>query len=216
MREDIRTTETEEILMARFQAGEENAFVTLFDMYSKRLINFAYRFLFSQEESEDVAQQVLLAVYQKKERYDPGRPFRPWLFTIASRIVSNRLRDKKRHPRVSLDYQTEDEEGSGMVERSELIEKREVADSCEKNELVNVVCRALEKLPENQRLVVTLARYEEMSHQDIARVMKISLPAVESLLFRARQSLKTFLSPYINPKTISTGEPFSPQQKTKL
>lgn len=205
MREDICPTETEESLMARFQGGEEDAFVTLFDMYSKRLINFAHHFLFSQEESEDVAQQVLLTVYEKKERYDSSRPFRPWLFTIASRVVSNRLRDKKRHPRISLDYQTEDRDG--LAGWSEFIEQRKVEDSFEKREIVEVVCRALERLPENQRLAVTLAKYEEMPNQDIARVMEVSLPAVESLLFRARQSLKTFLSPYVNIKIKTQKKP---------
>ncbi len=200
MRENNRPNETEEILMARFQAGEEDAFVTLFDMYSKRLINFAHRFLFSQEEAEDVAQQVLLAVYKKKERFDPGRPFRPWLFTIASRAVSNRLRDKKRHPRVSLDHANEDTDGHGLMNRLELMEREGGEDSSEKKEVVEVVRWALERLPENQRLAVTLAKFEEMPYQEIARVMEISLSAVESLLFRARQSLKKNLSPYVNPK----------------
>jgi RNA polymerase sigma-70 factor (ECF subfamily) len=201
MRGDVELIETEEILMARFQAGEEDAFVTLFDMYAKRLINFAHRFLFSQEESEDVAQQVLLAVYEKKERYDPSRPFRPWLFAIASRAVSNRLRDRKRHPRVSLDYSNDNADGNSLVNRPELIDQDRTENSCEKKEVVEVVRRALERLPENQRLAVTLAKFEEMPYQDIAGVMKVSLSAVESLLFRARQSLKTSLSPYINMKT---------------
>ena len=184
--------------MARFQAGEEDAFVTLFDLYAKRLINFSHRFLFSQEESEDVAQQVLLAVYEKKERYEPSRPFRPWLFAIAAHAVSNRLRDRKRHPRVSLDYNNENADGNGSANLPELIDHDRTENSCEKKEVVELVRRALERLPENQRLAVTLAKFEEMPYQDIAGVMKVSLSAVESLLFRARQSLKASLSPYIN------------------
>lgn len=191
-------SQSDEVLMRLFQGGDEEAFKTLFDRYSARLINFAHRSFHNREEAEDVAQETLLRVYRGKDRYDASRPFRPWLYSIIARLVSNRLRDKKRHPCVSLDYQTED--GNGSVEPSELIEKRRVEDSCEKKEVADVVRQAFERLPENQRLAVTLAKYEEMPYHDIARIMEISLSAVESLLFRARQSLKKNLSPYVNPK----------------
>ncbi|HMU76164.1 MAG TPA: sigma-70 family RNA polymerase sigma factor [Elusimicrobiota bacterium] len=106
--------EPDESLMRQFQAGDGEAFDALFDRYSARLINFAFRFLHSREEAEDAAQDVFLRLRGKKERYDPSRPFRPWLFSIASRLVSNRLRQKKRHPLLSI-FNREDDEGESPV-----------------------------------------------------------------------------------------------------
>jgi len=193
--------EPDESLMRQFQAGDGEAFDALFDRYSARLINFAFRFLHSREEAEDAAQDVFLRLRGKKERYDPSRPFRPWLFSIASRLVSNRLRQKKRHPLLSI-FNREDDEGESPV----LIDPADPPDerpeqTAEKRHMAAAVQSALAKLPENQRMAVVLARYEEMSQENIARTMGVSIIAVKSLLFRARQNLQKDLKRFISGRT---------------
>lgn len=199
MTDENKTDDTDESLMARFQLGEESAFEILYDRYTQRLINFVHRFLYSREEAEDVAQQVLLTVYQQKQRFDSHRPFRPWLFAVASHLTSNRLRDKKRHPRLSLDASTEED-------ASPVVLMATTEPPMEDKELVAAVRRSLDRLPENQRLAITLARYENMSYNEIALAMKTSVSAIESLLFRARQSLKNDLSAYLHSGN-QTGRP---------
>lgn len=187
----------DEALMRRYLAGDEGAFTVLLDRYAPHIINFAHRFLHSREESEDIAQEVLLRIYRGKERYDPSRPFRPWIFSIASRLVSNRLRDRKRHSQVSLDLTRQDcpdeipamdipDKSSPLPE--EILQKQRLAEDVQK---------ALEILPENQRTAVLLARFEEMSYEEIAQTMGSTVSAVKSSLFRARQALKTSLAPYV-------------------
>lgn len=187
---------TDEELMAAFQAGDEEAFKTLFDRYAARLFNFSLRFFRSREEAEDLAQEALLRVYHKKDRFDVSRLFRPWIFTIASRLISNRLRDKKRHPHLSLDKPLENSDGDEMViEPSE--PTRLTPDCIEENtQLVQAVQRALDDLPESQRTAVVLARYEEMSYEEIAESMSTSVSSIKSLLFRARIALKDSLSSF--------------------
>ena len=194
------TENTDESLMASFKEGSEDAFQILFDRYTAHIINFAYRIIGSQEESEDVAQDVFLRIYKSKERYDEDRPFKPWIFTIASRLISNHIRFKKRHPEESLDWTTEESEGDSknpdLVDGSAPLPH----ESLEKQELKNSVQRALEELPENQRTAVLLARFEEMSYEEISEAMDLSAASVKSLLFRARQSLKRSLLPFVSEK----------------
>jgi RNA polymerase sigma-70 factor, ECF subfamily len=181
--------------MARFQGGDEEAFQALFGHYSSRLINFAHRSLRSREEAEDVAQEALLRVYRKKDRYDPARPFRAWLFSIAVRLVSNRRRDSKRHPGLSLDGRPEEGTQGPPPELPDAPSGRP-EQAVEKQRLVQAVQETLEALPENQRAAVLLARFEGMSYEEIAQALDISEASVKSLLFRARQTLKDSLASY--------------------
>ncbi|MBI4669916.1 MAG: sigma-70 family RNA polymerase sigma factor [Elusimicrobia bacterium] len=187
--------ESDESLMRRFQAGDEDAFAALFDRYAAHLVNFAWRFLGNQNESEDLAQEALLRVYKSKSRYDPSRPFKPWIFSIAARIVSNSLRSKRRHPLLSLDQPPQANSGDTILNSAELsIVSSEFAEAFERNEAVEAVKKAIADLPQDQRIAVSLARFEDMSYEEIAEAMDTTLPAVKSLLFRARQNLKKFLS----------------------
>jgi RNA polymerase sigma-70 factor, ECF subfamily len=182
--------------MGRFQGGDEEGFQTLFDRYAAHLINFAHRSLNSREESEDVAQEVLLRVYRSKDRFDASRPFRPWVFSMAVRLIYNRLRDRKRHPGFSLDQKPdEDRPGPELPDQSPL-----PSESLEKQHLAREVRKALDGLPENQRTAVLLARFEEMSYTQIAEAMGVSVTAVKSLLFRAKQTLKSSLASHVRPE----------------
>ena len=188
--------DSDESLMRRFQAGDGDAFDDLFDRYSAHLINFAFRSLRSKEEAEDCTQETLLRVHGAKDRYDPSRPFRPWLYSIASRLVSNRLRHKKRHPILSFFMGGEDDVESPLPIDPPDHPRDRPEQTAEKSRLVETVRSSLAKLPDNQRTAVLLARFEEMSYEDIAHVLDVSVPSVKSLLFRARQTLKNDLQPH--------------------
>lgn len=177
--------------MRRFLAGDEGAFKALFDRYTPVLINFAYRFLGSRAEAEDLAQDVFIRIYRQKERYDPSRRFRPWMFSIGVRLALNRRRDRKRHAETPL----EDSLAALVPDtRSPLPEE-----TFRKHELNQVVRKALAALPENQRAAVLLGRYERMTYEEIAKAMGCSVAAVKSLLFRAKQILKRELASYAAP-----------------
>lgn len=190
--------ESDESLMRRFQAGDEESFRVLFDRYASRVVNFIHRFLHDREASEDVAQEIFLRVYRAKERYDSSRPFRSWIFSIAARLASNWLRDKKRHPQHSLDGRPDDDGDSRALTQTlrDTSSPLEAAME-ERSRKAQAVQECLAALPESQRTAVLLSRFEEMSYEEIAQAMDLSVASVKSLLFRARQTLKITLLPVL-------------------
>ncbi len=182
------------ILMLKFQQGDKLAFGELLDKYKKPVINIIYRLIQDRAEADDLAQEVFIRVYNSEKSYRPTAKFSTWIYAITRNICLNELRKRKRL--VSLDETISTEDG-------EL--KREFADfhasspyeEASKQELQELVKEAIESLPINQRMVVILRRYEQLSYEDIAKTMSCSVSAVKSLLNRAKESLKEKLKPYI-------------------
>lgn len=144
-------------------------------------------------EAEDIAQQVFVRVWKSAGRYEPQAKFTTWLFTITRNLVFNEVRRRKRKPAVSMN---EREEEFHQMEA----DTRTVSpdDSALHTELEAAIDDAVAALPEKQRLAVVLRRYEEMPYDEIGKVLGITVPAVKSLLFRARSQLKESLTKYLN------------------
>ena len=183
--ESVLPDESDESLMRRFASGSEDAFERLFDRYSPRVVGFAARFLGRRAGAEDAAPGGFLRVFRHRERYDPGRPFKPWLFSIASRLVSNRLRDRKRRPQEPLESG-----GPGLLDDGASIPE----DDLERERLAQTVRKAVDALPENQRAAILMARFEGMSYEEISAAMDLSVSSVKSLLFRAKRRLSRALA----------------------
>lgn len=183
MDDDIR-------LMLALKAGDREAFNTLMDKYSKQVINFIRRFTGSREDAEDIAQEVFIKVYNAAAYYVPSAKFTTWLYRIASNASLDYLRKRKRTAgTASLDEQPEREGGPVEQQFADDKLKSPEKEMLEKEESESI-SRALLSLPENQRAAVILKVYEDRTYSEIAAIMGISIPSVESLLFRARQSLK--------------------------
>lgn len=185
-------------LMLAFQRGDESAFAALFERNRTRVLNTAYHFLGDRDTAQDVAQEVFAKIYASPGTYQPRAAFRTWLYRVTANTCFDELRKRKRSSLIMLD-----EAAESIPDHAPLPQAQ-----AESSELAREVKTALASLPENQRLAVVLWRYEGLSYQQIADVLKMSIPAVESLLFRAKRSLRTKLSPYImdidQPDTIET------------
>jgi RNA polymerase sigma-70 factor (ECF subfamily) len=181
-------------LMVRAKSGDRSAFKEIVDKYYRRVINVAYRLLEDREEAEDVAQETFLRVYRSFTSYEPKAEVTTYLYTIATRLALNRLRKKKRFRWFSLDeFRDEEGKGSGEIagdpgDRPDRL--------CERAERETIVRLSLDALPPAQKTAVILSRFEGLSYKQIAKVMNISVSAVESKLHRAKQTLRKQLSPY--------------------
>ncbi len=160
--------------------------------YFPRLLNFIYRFVGNQALAEDLTQEVFIKVYNNAAQYFPQAKFQTWLYTIAKNICLNELR-KHKHHFVSMDETFETEE-STLHKQLEDKNNVNAAQEMMKQEKIDVIKKAIESLPENQRMAVILRRYDNFSYEEIARTMNTSVKAVKSLLSRAKENLKIKLA----------------------
>jgi RNA polymerase sigma factor (sigma-70 family) len=179
-------------LMQLVSAGETVAFEELMERHQRRVVGTVARMLGSNSDVEDIAQQVFVRVWKSAKRYVPRAKFTTWLLKITRNLVFNELRRRSRHAQLPLQVESEDEERPIRDERAMAPDA-----SLLEQELQHAIETAIAQLPETQRMAVVLRRYDELSYEEIAEVLDQSVPAVKSLLFRARTELRTRLSRYL-------------------
>lgn len=180
-------------LMLRVGEGDHAAFRQLVELHQNAVIGTVAKMLGNASESEDIAQQVFLRIWRNAKRYRPDAKFTTYLYTITRNLVFNETRRKSRKKEVSSD---EREENSNLM--TEASPDRQPDAEILQAELQQKVDEAIAALPEAQRMAVVLRRYEQLSYEEIAKSLDLSVLAVKSLLFRARTSLREALSAYLS------------------
>jgi RNA polymerase sigma factor (sigma-70 family) len=180
------TPEPEIEWMGRIRDGDMEAFRQLVEAHQARIVGTIGKMLGSDAEAEDLAQQVFIRVWKSAPRYRPTAKFTTWLFRITRNLVFNELR-RKRHFVDQADEMPEPAERRDQEPDQVLME----------GELRSAIQEAINRLPESQRLAIILRRYEEMPYEEIATVMGTTVPAVKSILFRARAELRERLAKYL-------------------
>jgi len=183
--EDVR-------LMQLVSTGETDAFETLVERHQRLVIGTVARMLGNNSDVEDIAQQVFVRVWKSAKRYVPRAKFTTWLLKITRNLVFNELRRRSRHARAPLQLEQEEEERPIKDERAVAPDAALL-----EQELQRSIDAAIAQLPETQRMAVILRRYDDLSYEQIADVLDQSVPAVKSLLFRARTELRSQLSRYL-------------------
>jgi len=176
--------------MLAYQAGSEAAFDRLVETYSGPVYGLLTRFLGPTPEREDLVQEVFLRVIRARERYRPQARFATWLYRIAFNLAVNRT--QRRRPELSL----EDPGGAHGADREDP-DAPDPASGLEREDVALAVRRAIAALPEQQRIALILAKYEDLSYAEIGRVLDSSEKAIKSLIHRARETLRGALAPYL-------------------
>lgn len=183
--EDVR-------LMQLVSTGDMVAFEQLVERHQALVAGTVARMLGNNSDVEDVAQQVFVRVWKSAKRYQPRAKFTTWLLKITRNLVFNELRRRKRH---ALNPLQSEEGGEEMQLKDERVQTPDAA--LLEAELQGAIESAIGQLPDSQRMAVILRRYEELSYDQIADVLDQSVPAVKSLLFRARTELRERLKVYL-------------------
>ena len=190
--------------MRRVREGDREAFAELVECHQARVIGTVARMLgpdSAAADAEDIAQAVFLRVWKSAPRYEPTAKFTTWLYTITRNLVFNELRRRKSRPVTSYDAPLTT--GSSNADRGDASfqfeDRTAVAPDASllEAELQEAIAAAMDSLPETQRLALVLRRYEELPYEEIARVLEVTVPAVKSLLFRARTDLREKLERYL-------------------
>lgn len=179
--------------MLRLKAGDSNAFTRLVERYRGPLVHFLYRMVGDAATAEELAQEVFVRVYGARRRYRPRAKFSTWLFKIATNLALNSLRDTRL--RRQLEARSEEQAASrvaGLADPVANMEQQLLA-----QERRATIRRAVESLPEKQRLAVLLHKYEELDYAEIAAILGCSESALKSLLFRAYEALRAKLRPLL-------------------
>jgi RNA polymerase sigma-70 factor, ECF subfamily len=184
--EDVR-------LMGLIGGGDMVAFEQLIERHQALVAGTAARMLGSNSDVEDIAQQVFIRVWKSASRYQPRAKFTTWLLKITRNLVFNELRRTKRRAQMPLQSEADAEE---IPLQDEVTPAPDA--SLLEAELQQAIENAITELPETQRMALVLRRYEDLSYEDIAEVLDLSVPAVKSLLFRARTELRARLSRYLD------------------
>ena len=180
--------------MRRVQSGDMDALKSLIDEHKNRVAAGVARMAGPGFDADEITHEVFVRVWKSAARYEPSARFTTWLFTIARNLVLNEIRYKTRHPTVSRDALSQD--GGAMEDCAPEAGLRPDS-ALLANELEEAIDRALQSLPENQRTAVVMRRYEELSYEEIAGVLEVSVSSVKSLLFRARTTLRESLRQYL-------------------
>jgi RNA polymerase sigma-70 factor (ECF subfamily) len=177
--------------MARLVNGHDAALNDLMDRHAAALFNYLLRQLANEEDAEDLAQETFARVYQSRASYKPANRFSTWLYTIATNLVRDRFRWRKRHPAVSLD--AAEENAPGLAEKFS-DSPHAPSDTIVAKERAAEIRQAVQALPEELRTALILFQYEDQSHAQIASILSCSPKAVEMRLYHARNQLKKSLS----------------------
>lgn len=183
-------------IMLQLSAGNMAGFDFLLQKYRKPIIHFMYRMVRNQAIAEELAQEVFLRIYRSRETYRAEARFSTWLYRIATNLGVNYARDNRHERTASTVYLDETDPETGTT--------ADVADTTPgaeanllRRERLNAIRQHVLALPERQRMAVLMHKYEGMDYRQIGDVLKLSESATKSLLFRAYQTLREKLKPFI-------------------
>jgi len=185
---------TDAELMELYRGGSRDAFEELFARHHRKVIHFCYRMTGDQARAEEAAQEIFLRIARAASTYQPTAKFTTWMYTIARRTTLNFLRDEKEHGEKVPIHPTGEEgdpaEGYPLPGREDW-DPEQVA---WEGQLQERYAEALQKLPEVNRGAFVLNRGEGLSYEEIASVQGVTVQAVKSRIFRAREMLLAELS----------------------
>ncbi len=194
--------EDDEALMRRFQGGESEAYEILVSRHLSFVVRHARRYIKDLAGAEDVAQMVFLRVWNSKDQFREAISFRGWIARITGRIALNEIRTRKRKrwtPRSSLSSSEDGAEaGQDWVGGSD--RSSDPAQDLLKEERIDAVRMAIDKLEEPAKQAIYLQNFENWSVARIAESLGLTVPAAKSVLFRARKKLQQDLSSFMQSR----------------
>ena len=183
----------DEDLIHEYQLGNEEALTMLFERYKRPILNYALRILGNRADAEDVAGEVFLALFEKKDSYQPQAKFSTWLYTIARNNCISRIR--KRKFQISLWFEKDE---TGELQCLDIPDDKNLPpQELARKETSFYLRRAIAKLPLEQKEALILREYQQLSYEEISQVLGCSLEKVKVVIFRAREKLREELPSFI-------------------
>lgn len=183
--------------VAAYLAGIPEAFDVLVERYQKRLLNFVYRTIGDRERAEDLVQEAFIRVHRHLDRFDQTKKFSTWVYTIASNLAKNELRNRSRSPLVLFQAIKKHWDADHRPLQFEDAHTRP-DDLFRQRHLRQLVQWAVQQLPEHHRVVFVLRELEGKTYEEIAEITDANLGTVKSRLNRARNRFAGIVGPLLD------------------
>jgi RNA polymerase sigma-70 factor (ECF subfamily) len=181
-------------LMARIAKGDDHAFEILVNRHQTSVLNLIYRFIGDRTQAKDLAQEVFLRVWQAAKSYEPKAKFTTWIYQITANLCLNELKSARR--RKWFPFHRSDGDSENTIEETFSDGSPTAEDLLLAKERSRQISDALQSLPDSQRMALVLKRYNDLTYEEISRIIGCSVSAVESLLVRAKRTLQEKLKNY--------------------
>ena len=180
---------TDEQLFQRYTQGDEQGFQLLMERYEPRIQGFLRKRLSDEERVEDLTQDTFLRVHRARERYDSGRKFSTWIYTIASNLLKNEYRNRSRRRETAFsDLRAEGDAPRPIEFESDAPDPER---SAYRGELREAIADAIERLEDHHRIPFVMREVEDRTYEEISEAIGVPVGTVKSRLFRARNAFQS-------------------------
>lgn len=178
-------------LLEKLRAHDQAAFRMLVEKYQTRVVNTCYGFLKNRLDAEDTAQEVFVEIFRSIQDFRGESQLSTWIYRIAVTKSLNVLRTQNRKKRIGFFKHAIGLED--VMDEAKAPDDSKPDAQIEDQERLDLLLQTIAKLPESQRVALTLHRLEGFSHEEVAAILQTSIPSVESLIFRAKKNLEKHL-----------------------
>lgn len=197
-RVDLREIRDEDLIVM-VQNGQRKAFDELVARYKGRLFSFILRMVKDPTLAEELTQETLIRVYLHADKYREIARFSTWVFTIATNLVRNKMRQRSRRPgTISLNTAPDDDE----VPVDPADTRADTSERVQREELGRLIAEATEKIPERYRIPFLLREVEQLSYEEIQQVTGLKLGTVRSRINRARTRFRQLIKPMLKNESL--------------
>ena len=186
----------EEALVRQFQGGDLEAYDKIAEIYQKKIYSLSFNLTRNQMDAQDVTQEVLLTLFRKIHTFQGKSAFSSWVYRITLNASYMKLRSKKKEPNVSIDELMPSFNGAGFQQEKIQDWSENTESLLFTNETSDVINKAIDLLPEKEKVVFLLRDVEGLSTEKAGEILDLTVPAVKSRLHRARLFLRKKLSSY--------------------
>jgi len=184
----------DQALVLRVQKGDKAAFDLLVIKYQHKIVHLVNRYVKDPSEAQDVAQDAFIKAYRALAEFRGESAFYTWLYRIAINTAKNYLLSRSRR---HYDYEVDVQDAEQVGDAQQLKDIETPEELLMNEQVVNVIREAIESLPEEMRIAITLREFEGMSYEDIAETMGCPIGTVRSRIFRAREAIDEKLNPLL-------------------
>lgn len=182
----------EQLLLEKAKAGDVAAFEELISAYQKKVFNLALRIIGNYDDAADLAQDTFVRIFKAISNFKEQSSFSTWVYRITTNVCLDEIRKRKNKKVVSLDEDIHMDDGD--MKRQVESDEPGPDEAAERKEVRRIVNNAINMLPEDQRVVITLRDIHGMSYEEIAKALDCPGGTVKSRINRARLALKNLLS----------------------